>query len=110
MLKTGIYYESWASQWWGDTIDLENPPEDTGIVYLSFCEPFPTGEFGGLEFFQAFSVVQQAVKTAKQKGVLVMLSVGGGAYKFATAAPFADYDAVVDLAQRLGCDGIDIDW
>jgi len=110
MLSTGIYYGSWASKWWGDTIDLENMPPGTGIVYLSFCKPFPKDMFGGLEFTQSLPIIQQSIKTVQAKGILVMLSVGGGAYKFENQAPYADYAAVVKLAKLLGCNGIDIDW
>lgn len=110
MLNTGIYYESWAAKWWGSTIGLENMPSNSGAVYLAFCHPFPSGVLGGLEFMCDITVLKEAIQKAKSRGNTIMLSVGGGLYKFAAVAPHANYCKVVEFAQSLGCDGIDIDW
>lgn len=120
MGKTSIYFPTWASPWVSKSsdMDLAKLPQTlpgVGIVYLSFADPTcnyvkQQRNFNGtgLQFSQDFSVVAGAIKILKDSGVIVMLSVGGGAYWSGSKV----YNAknCVDLMNDLGCQGIDIDW
>ena len=56
-----------------------------------------------MEFSQDFTVVKQAIALLKKRGVKVLISVGGGSYKF----PSGDNAiAVCSLAADLDVDGI----
>ena len=113
-----IYFPTWASPWTSDAskTDLANITTTLpGIkcVYLAFAQPdmsYSSGSFDGtgLQFSYDFNVVVEAIKILKSKGVIVMLSVGGGAY-WSSPKPFNDAP-ILRLMKDLGCDGIDIDW
>jgi hypothetical protein len=113
-----VYYTTWSAPWVSDSkkLDLANIVEaypGVDCVNISFAQPdmtYTKGSFSGtgLQFSMDFDVVVGAIKILKSKGVTVMLSVGGGSYWSGTK-----YCAVtqwVQLANDLGCDGIDIDW
>jgi hypothetical protein len=111
----GTYYQSWSAPWVsrGEDLDLSKIASPVNVVYLSFCTADCTyvkgsNSFGGtgLAFSSDFAVVKKSIEILKNKGVVVMLSVGGATY------PFTTYNArnVADLCNDLGCHGIDIDW
>jgi hypothetical protein len=120
MGKTSLYFPTWASPWVAKSSDMDlakltQTLPGVGIVYLSFADPTciyvkQQRNFNGtgIQFSQDFSVVVGAIKILKDAGVVVMLSVGGGAYWNGTK----QYNAknCVDLMNDLGCQGIDIDW
>lgn len=120
MGKTSIYFPTWASPWVAKSsdMDLAKLPQTVpgvGIVYLSFADPTcnyvkQQRNFNGtgIQFSQDFSVVVGAIKILKDAGVIVMLSVGGGAYWSGSKTYHAKN--CVDLMNDLGCQGIDIDW
>lgn len=114
----GIYFPTWSSPWTSDSSKMDlanvnNTYPSINCVYLSFSKPdltYTKGSFAGtgLEFSQDFNVVVGAIKILKSKGVIVMLSVGGGAYW--SSPKYFNVDATLALMQDLGCDGIDVDW
>jgi chitinase len=111
----GVYFQAWSSGWSssGASLDLARIELPINIVYLSFVRPETTYTSGrnslsgtGLDFSSDFNVVRDAIKILRNKGIIVMLSVGGATY------PFTTYNAsnVAQLTKDLGCNGIDIDW
>jgi chitinase len=111
----GIYFQSWSSKWTNNaaTLDLANIKYPINLVFLSFVNPACTYKRGsntfsntGLDFSSDFAVVRDAINILKSKGIIVMLSVGGASYHFTTFNP----NNIVDLANDLNVDGIDIDW
>lgn len=120
MGRTSIYFPTWASPWVskGSDMDLAKLPQTipgVGIVYLAFATPEctymknqKTFNGTGIQFSQDFNVVVDAISILKNAGVIVMLSVGGGAY-WSTTKPY-NAEACVALMNDLGCQGIDVDW
>jgi len=111
----GVYFQSWSCSWAssGANLDLAKIPEPINVVFLSFAKPNCSYVKGsntftgtGLDFSSDFSVVKEAVQILRNRNVVVMLSVGGATYPFDGFNP----RAVVDFANDLGVDGIDIDW
>jgi chitinase len=111
----GAYFESWGMNWSssGANTGLANI-KHANIVYLSFASPNCTYKLGqmswegtGLGFSSDFQVIKDAVSILQNRGVVVMLSVGGATYPFS-----ADYnaDGLANLVKDLGLNGIDIDW
>jgi len=113
----GVYWQTWSSKWTSAAANLDlvtalDPNCD--LVYLAFANPSTTYKQGslsfggtGLDFSMDFSVVRDAIKILKTRGVNTLLSVGGATYQFnvnVSAQP------VIDLARDLGVDGIDLDW
>lgn len=115
-MSIGVYFQTWSCNWASDPKQLDLAKvENVKIVYLSFCKPdlsYKKGQFSfsgtGLEFSADFHVVKGAIDILKQKGILVMLAVGGGAY-WSTPMPFYAQNCI-DLMTDLGCTGIDVDW
>lgn len=117
MSQIGVYYESWSEKWTdsGSKTGLASVEKPVSIVYLSFAKPDCTYVSGqnsfsgtGLSFSYDWKVLREAIAIVKKKAIVVMLSVGGGAYWSGTK-PFNAKNCV-DLMNDLGCDGIDIDW
>ena len=111
----GVYFQSWSCGWAssGANLDLAKIPPPINVVFLSFAKPncnYVKGSMSftgtGLDFSSEFSVVKDAIQILRKKNVVVMLSVGGATYPFDGFNP----KAVVDFANDLGVDGIDIDW
>lgn len=114
-IPLGTYFQSWSSAWASDPakMDLANVKEPCNIVYLSFAKPDLDYKSGakslkgtGLDFNSDFKVLQGAIKILKDRGVVVMLAIGGETYGFDKV----NYDNVAALCKDLGCHGIDIDW
>ena len=112
----GAYFQSWSSSWSGnaESLDLAKLSDSVNIVFLSFANPNCTYTKGsntfsgtGLDFSSDFNVVMDAIKILQNKKVVVMLSVGGATYAFNDSF---DANNIVNFADDLGVDGIDIDW
>jgi chitinase len=111
----GAYWQTWSDRWASDVKQhsLANIDPMVNVVFLAFARPNSSYKKGqnsfegtGLEFCNEFKTVVAAIRILKERGVVVMLSVGGGSYPFDYFTPYA----IVDLANDLGVDGIDIDW
>ena len=111
----GVYFQSWSSAWVGSgaNMDLAKIPSPINVVFLSFAKPNCSYIKGsmvfsgtGLDFSSDFGVVKNAIQILRNRNVVVMLSVGGATYPFDSFNP----RSVVDFANDLGVDGIDIDW
>lgn len=104
----GVYYESWGEYRLSDI----QPP--INIVFLSFTKPDCTYTKGsntfantGLDFEVLFGQVKNSINLLKSRGIIVMLSIGGAGYKNWDGC---NYDAIANLSNDLGVDGLDIDW
>ena len=117
MSQIGVYYETWSEKWTSDAtktgLSLLDKP--ITIVYLAFASPdskYVAGQKtfvnSGLSFCNDWNVVTKSIQILKQKGILVMLSVGGGSY-WSNTKVFNASNCVA-LMNDLGCDGIDLDW
>jgi len=102
----------WAARAEDTELAKINKPID--VVFLSFVQPNAqfvkgSGSFNGtgLQFAVDFHVVKDAIKILRQKGIRVMLSVGGASYKFESGF---NPKAIGDLVWDLNCDGVDLDW
>lgn|SRR6185437_1229640 len=115
-MSVGLYYPSWSSPWTSDPTKMDLALlTNVTIVNIAFVQPnigYVKGSNSfagtGLEFSQDFGVVAKAIGLLQQKGVKVMLSVGGSTY-WSTPQPFHTQNCI-DLMNDLHCDGIDVDW
>ena len=117
MKHIAVYFDSWASKWGsiGSELDLANLDiAGVNIVNIAFVKPDccykkgqKTWEGTGLSFSQDFSVVYGAIKILQNRGITVMLSVGGGSYPNWGDCNFI---AIKDLVSDLDVCGIDVDW
>lgn len=111
----GVYYQSWSMPWVSAAMnsDLVAVPHNVNLVYLAFAQPNCTYAPGqrsfagtGLQFSSDFDVVAAAIKMLRNRGVTVMLSVGGATYGWDNYNPAS----LANLCFELGCSGIDLDW
>lgn len=107
-MSISVYWESWSSN------DMTKIDPSVKIVNLAFSDPNSTYVAGqknfnntGMSFSQSFSAIQNQIAFLKQRGVVVMLSVGGATYPYPQ-----NFNPASSLAlmNDLGCLGIDIDW
>ena len=115
MSQIAVYFQSWSSTWVSvsASMDLALIDNRVTIVNIAFAQPnctYVTGQKTfvgtGLNFSQDFGVVAGAIFILKNRGVKVMLSVGGSTYPFDTY----NSDNIAQLCWDLGCNGVDIDW
>lgn len=111
----GVYFESWSANWTssGSAHDLTKIHSSINIVYISFVHPNCSYIKGsntftgtGLQFSADFIVIKDAIKILKNKGCVVMLSVGGATYHW----DVFNSENIASLVYDLDCDGVDIDW
>jgi len=99
---SGVYYETWNPS--GKR--LKDLDVRYNVVYLAFANPAGDTMNSGLGFTN-MEVVKNDIISLQNRSVTVMLSVGGATFPY--PENFNAYE-MVKLANRLGCDGIDIDW
>jgi chitinase len=111
----GVYFESWACPWTdvAEKCRLAEIEKPIDTVMLSFVRPDCTYRKSqetwagtGMDFSVEFKVVKKAIQILKQKGIKVLLAVGGATYQF----DIYDHQNVAHLMMDLGVDGIDLDW
>ena len=111
----GAYFSSWSSSWsaTSTSLDLSNIDPNINIVYISFVSPAcsyiqnSNSWIGtGLDFSSEFSIVKGSIQKLKERGFIVMLSVGGATFTFDIFNPENIKNLVIDL----NCDGVDLDW
>src|SRR5687768_1211842 len=113
----GVYFESWTGDWQenAQNLTLAKIEKPIDIVFLSFVAPYAQFTKGsqsfdgtGLQFNSHFATIKEAIKILRyQKGIKVMLSVGGASYKFENGF---NPKAIADLVWDLNVDGVDLDW
>lgn len=117
--RIGVYWQTWSTSWSdkSESMDLYSKLDSkVGVVYLAFAQcanntyksQSKTFAGTGLQFSQSWDVVTGAIKLLRDRGTIVMLSVGGASYPF--TIDNGNFKSCCDLARDLGCDGIDIDW
>ena len=102
-------------------------PDDTGkprwdvLTHLNYAFAIPTAE-GGLRPLEHPETARQLIQTAHDRGVQVLLAVGGWSYQevpleptFVSATATAEKrdafaGAIVDMCLEYGFDGVDMDW
>lgn len=111
----GVYFETWGCPWTDkpEECALAKIEKPIDVVFLSFCRPDCTYRksqgtwYGtGLDFSPEFQVIRKAIQILKQKGIRVMLAVGGASYSF----DVFNHKNVAELMYDLELDGMDIDW
>ena len=118
MSQICVYFQSWSSGWAADVSGLDLARVDGGITILNIafvlpkCTYYPgqrNWDGTGLQFSSDFGVVVGGIARLRDKGMKVMLSVGGGSYWSSSTYEFQPANCIA-LMQDLGCDGIDLDW
>lgn len=107
----GAYYESWADPWVSSAATSSLLGVQGQVVYLSFVQPDASfsGTFAGtgLQFSSDIAVVRDAIARLRQRGVKVLLAVGGASYgNWAALNPAG----IAGLVRSLGAHGVDIDY
>ena len=107
--QIGVYWESWLTK------SLSTLLEPFNVVYLAFASPecyYTKGSHSfngtGLNFTESFMDVTVAIQNLQNKGIKVLLAVGGASY-WSEPKDF-NTQGILDLVNDLGVDGIDIDW
>ena len=111
MLAFSTYLQAWTAQ--GNTVqtmDLSIMDKNIKIITINgvncdivYVKGSNTFKNTGLEFNQSFEIVKASIAVASSKGQTVMLSVKGN-YKTIR------YNDIIDIANDLGCHGIDLDY
>ena len=109
----GVYFETWACPWTDKVENCALANVDADKVFLAFAYPNCTYKKGsyswdgtGLQFSFGFDIVRRSISILQSRGTRVYLSVGGGSYSFTIYKT----QNVIDLANDLGVDGIDLDF
>lgn len=111
----GVYFETWACPWTdkAENCALSKIEKPIDFVFLSFCKPDCTYRKSqgtwtgtGLDFSPDFQVIRKSIQILKQKGIKVLLAVGGASYQF----DVFNHKSVAELMYDLELDGMDIDW
>jgi chitinase len=119
-MKIALYYPAWNAPWVSnvhdfDLVKLDKKYPGLNWINLAFAKPdmsYTKGQNSwggtGLDFSMDFQIVKEAVALLRSRNICVMLSVGGGSYwsgdrEFKT-------QAVADLVEDLGLNGVDIDY
>lgn len=91
------------------------------VTHLNYAFAIPTAE-GGLLPLECPQALRALLRTARQKGVKVLLSVGGWSHNGALLAPVfaaatatparrqALAGAIITMCEEYGFDGVDMDW
>lgn len=110
-----VGYFPFYSAYWADNIQWDC------LTHIVYAFAFPNGQ-GGLQPLDDVALVQKLISEGHRNGVKVLLGVGGWAYYGTvmeynfdanTATPeLTDTftDAILDLVDLYGFDGVDIDW
>jgi hypothetical protein len=106
----GAYWQTWSSTWASspEKCDLALMDPVVNVVFLAFAQPnssYKKSSFSfdgtGIQFNSDFTVIRGAIRILRERGVVVMLSIGGATYPFDFFTPYA----LADLANDLGVDG-----
>lgn len=113
------YFPSWSESYVsaGQPSKLRNIPAFVNHVFLAFAKPnlnYIKGSYDlsntGIEVPYDGCTLKESVSALKEKGINVILSVGGETYWRDTSSYEIDYNQIKDLVDDIGFAGIDWDF
>jgi chitinase len=115
------YFPSWSENWVSATnvtnSKIVSLPTSVTHVFLGFAKPnltYTKGSFNisgtGIEVPYDGQVLKAVVTAAKQKGIQIILSLGGETYWGTNDAYNINYQQIKDLVDDIGFVGIDWDF
>lgn len=113
------YFPSWSENWVAANQDskLRRVPNFVNYIFLAFAKPnlryvkgsYDIGETGiGVPYDGC--TLKESVSALKDKGIKVILSIGGETYWGTPAAYNIEYQQIKDLVDDMGFTGIDWDF
>ncbi len=113
------YFPSWSETWTspGNNSTLREIPAYVNHVFLSFAKPnltYVQGSYDisntGIQTPYDGCTLKESVKVLSDKGIHVILSIGGETYWNSPNAYNIDYQQIKDLVDDIGFAGIDWDY
>ena len=113
------YFPSWSESWAGtdQNSTLREIPEFVNYVFLSFAKPNLRYEAGSYDISQTGIQVpydgcalKESVSALKDKGINIILSIGGETYWQSPDSYDIEYQQIKDLVDDIGFVGIDWDY
>jgi chitinase len=113
------YFPSWSENWAspGTNSTMREIPSHVNHVFLSFAKPnltYVQGSYDisttGIQVPYDGCTLKETVKVLSDKGVKVILSIGGETYWNSPDAYNIDYQQIKDLVDDMGFVGIDWDY
>ncbi|QLE03001.1 hypothetical protein HX109_16015 [Galbibacter sp. BG1] len=113
------YFPSWSESWAapGKGSKLRDVPEHITHIFLAFAKPnlrYQKGSYSlqgtGIQTPYDGQTLKETVSILKEKGIKVILSIGGETYWGTSAAYDIDYQQIKDLVDDMGFEGIDWDY
>ncbi len=113
------YFPSWSESWAGidQNSKLREIPEFVNYVFLSFAKPnlrYTAGSYDisqtGIQVPYDGCGLKESVSALRDKGINVILSVGGETYWQSADSYQIEYQQIKDLVDDIGFVGIDWDY
>lgn len=113
------YFPSWSENWTttNQNSKLREVPEFLNYIFLSFAKPnleYISGSYDisqtGIQVPYDGCTLKESVSALKDKGVKVILSIGGETYWGTSDAYNINYQQIKDLVDDIGFVGIDWDF
>ena len=115
------YFPSWSESWVSNTTinqsKLVSLPATVTHVFFAFAKPnltYTKGSYDlsatGIQVPYDGNTLKLVVAAAKQKGLKIILSVGGETYWYDNSAYNINYQQIKDLVDDMGFEGIDWDF
>ncbi|MCM5662983.1 Ig-like domain-containing protein [Galbibacter mesophilus] len=113
------YFPSWSESWAapGQGSKLRDVPQHITHIFLAFAKPnlrYQKGSFDlqgtGIQTPYDGQTLKETVAILKDKGIKVILSIGGETYWGTSAAYDINYQQIKDLVDDMGFEGIDWDY
>lgn len=113
------YFPSWSENWTttNQNSKLREVPEFVNYIFLSFAKPnleYISGSYDisqtGIQVPYDGCTLKESVSALKDKGVKVILSIGGETYWGTSDAYNINYQQIKDLVDDIGFVGIDWDF
>ncbi|MGL5682497.1 MAG: glycosyl hydrolase family 18 protein [Marinifilaceae bacterium] len=112
------YFPSWSETYPNtEGSRLRNIPEEVTHIFLSFVKPNMRYQKGSLDIKQVGievpydgEILKETVTILKDKGIKVILSIGGETYWGTDEAYDINHQQIADFVRDFGFDGIDWDY
>ena len=113
------YFPSWSENWASanQNSKLREVPNFVNYIFLSFAKPnlsYTKGSFDisktGIQTPYNGCALKESVSALKEKGIQVILSIGGETYWGSQDAYSINYQQIKDLVDDIGFAGIDWDY